>query len=113
MMPSMRFEHCETLAKYFFPLNLTKDQTFELCAPLEEMKGSIERTPELIQDLKARNVAREHQGNLLRNVGSNINPMDDIIELLLHPNKGKLEEDNKLSSWYVLLFFSTVLILLY
>jgi hypothetical protein len=78
--PSIWDEHRETLQKYFFPKKLTKEQAFKLYAPIEEMNPNIPRTQELLQEVKARNSARQHQANLLRNVGANLNPMDDIIQ---------------------------------
>jgi hypothetical protein len=78
--PSIWDEKQQTLGKYFFPRNLTKEQAFMLYAPIEEMNPNIPRTEELLQEVKARNAARQHQTNLLRNVGANLNPMDDIIE---------------------------------
>jgi hypothetical protein len=72
--------HRATLAKYFFPRNLTKDQAFKLYAPIEEFRANIPRTEALLEEIEARNKERNHQINLIRNVGANMNPMDDIIE---------------------------------
>jgi hypothetical protein len=44
------------------------------------MKPNIPRTEELVQEVTASNSAREYQARLLRNVGANLNPMDDIME---------------------------------
>jgi hypothetical protein len=44
------------------------------------MNPIIPRTQELLQEVRAGNSARQYQANLLRNVGANLNPMDDIIQ---------------------------------
>jgi hypothetical protein len=82
--PSMWDNHRETLGKYFFPRNLSKDQAFKLYAPIEEIRANIPRTQALVEDIEARNTERIHQLNIIRNVGANMNPMEDIVEHVQH-----------------------------
>jgi hypothetical protein len=79
-VPSIWQEHRETLGKYFFPHNLTENQAEILYAPVEELKPHIVRTPQLIQAIEERRNTRDYEVRLLQNIGSNMNPMDDIIE---------------------------------
>jgi hypothetical protein len=82
--PSIWDNHRETLGKYFFPRNLSKNQAFKLYAPIEEIRANIPRIQALLEEIEARNTERNHQLNIIRNVGANMNPMDDIIENVHH-----------------------------